>query len=36
MINTPKLSIAERLERLIYLSRDVKFEAVYADGLKIF
>jgi guanine deaminase len=35
MINTPKLSITERLERVIYLSRDVDIEAVYAKGQKI-
>lgn len=35
MINTPGLSLPERLERAIYLSRDVKIEAVYAQGRKI-
>jgi guanine deaminase len=35
MINTQRLTIAERLERFIYLSRDIKIEAVYSEGRKI-
>lgn len=35
MINTPLLSVAERLERAVYLSRNIKIEAVYAEGRKI-
>jgi guanine deaminase len=35
MINTTELNISERLERIIYLSRDVGIEAVYAEGKKI-
>jgi guanine deaminase len=35
MVNTPVLSIEERLERAIYMSRDIKLKAVYAEGRKI-
>jgi guanine deaminase len=35
MVNTQRLSLTERLERMIYLSRDVRVQAVYADGRKI-
>ncbi len=35
MVNTPILSIPERLERAFYLSRDVRIQAVYANGRNI-
>jgi guanine deaminase len=35
MVGTADLTAAQRLERCLYLSRDVKIAAVYADGEKI-
>ncbi len=35
MVGTEDLNVAQRLERCLYLSRDVKIAAVYADGEKI-
>lgn len=35
LLNTQKLSVSERLERMIYLYEDRKIDAVYANGRKI-
>ncbi len=35
MVNTQTLSATERLERALYLSRDIKIDAVFAEGRKI-
>ena len=35
MVNTNLLSLSERLERILYLSHDIKIQAVYAEGRKI-
>ncbi len=35
LLNTQKLSVLERLERMIYLYEDRKIDAVYANGRKI-
>lgn len=35
MINTQRLSVPERLERALYLNRDIHIQAVYANGKKI-
>lgn len=35
MVNTSRLSVSERLERILYLSREIKIDAVYAEGKKI-
>lgn len=35
LVNTEKLSVSERLQRMVYLYEDRKIEAVYANGKKI-
>ena len=35
LVRPRQLSVAERLERCLYLSRDIKIEAVYSEGQKI-